>query len=119
MVVVIVKLRQPTDFLVLEALHSFGRNVAPNLAEITGKSRKNVNNRLPVMADYGLVRRVGPAETSGLYELTDRGRVAMQLREQYDDAEDFEALVERRLESESADAPAEAMARNRSDADED
>lgn len=114
----IVRLRRPTDFLVLEALHSFGRNVAPNLAEITGKSRKNVNNRLPVLADYGLVRRVGPAETSGLYELTDRGRAAMQLREQYEDAEDFEALVERRLADEAADVPAQAVARNSSDADE-
>jgi len=113
-----VRLRQPTDFLVLEGLHSFGRNVAPNLAEITGKSRKNVNNRLPVLADFGLVRRVGPAETSGLYELTDRGRAAMQLREQYDEADDFEALIERRLSAEDADVAAEAVARNQSDADE-
>lgn len=105
------KLRQPTDFLILEALHSYGRNVAPNLAEITGKSRKNVNNRLPVLADYGLVRKIGPAERSGLYEITDRGRTTMRLRDEYDEVEDFDALVERKLETESTSSAATAMAR--------
>jgi hypothetical protein len=113
-VLAIVRLRQPTDFLVLEALHSYGRNVAPNIAEITGKSRKNVNNRLPVLDDYGLVRKIGPAERSGLYEITEEGRVALQLRDQYDAAEDFDALVERRLESQSASA-AEATVRGGSE----
>ena len=114
----IVRLRQPTDFLVLEALHSYGRNVAPNIAEITGKSRKNVNNRLPVLDDYGLVRKIGPADRSGLYEITERGRVALQLRDQYDTAADFDALVERRLESQSASASgAEAMVRGGDDSD--
>jgi len=97
---------------VLEALHSYGRNVAPNIAEITGKSRKNVNNRLPVLDDYGLVRKIGPADRSGLYEITEQGRVALQLRDQYDSATDFDALVERRLESQSASATtAEATVR--------
>lgn len=113
------RLRQPTDFLVLEALHSYGRNVAPNVAEITGKSRKNVNNRLPVLADYGLVRKIGPAQRSGLYEITERGRVVLQLREQYDEAEDFDALVERRLESQNAGEAAEAAVRGGDDVAED
>lgn len=105
------RLRQPTDFLVLEALHSYGRNVAPNVAEITGKSRKNVNNRLPVLADYGLVRKIGPAQRSGLYEITERGRVALQLRDQYEEAADFDALVDRRVEAQSGGATAEAAVR--------
>lgn len=88
------RLRRPTDFLILEALHSSGRNVAPNLAEITDKSRKNINNRLPVLADYGLVRKIGPAERSGLYEITDRGRVALELRDQYSNVEDFDQLID-------------------------
>jgi len=91
------RLRQPTDFLILEALHTYGRNVATNLAKTTGKSRKNVNNRLPVLTDYGLVRKIGPAEQSGLYEITEQGRAAIELRTEYDDADDFEALIERRL----------------------
>ncbi|WP_248517180.1 ArsR family transcriptional regulator [Salinarchaeum laminariae] len=96
------RLRQPTDFLILEALHTYGRNVATNIAQTTGKSRKNVNNRLPVLADFGLVRKIGPAERSGLYEITDEGRAAVGLREEYDRTEDFEALIERRLENTTA-----------------
>lgn len=105
-----VRLRRPTDFLILEALHSYGRNVAPNLALITSKSRKNVNNRLPVLADYGLVMKIGPAERSGLYEITERGRVALRMREEYGNVEDFEALVDRHVAATDATAAA-AMAR--------
>jgi len=112
-----VKLRQPTDFLILEALHAYGRNVAPNLAQITGKSRKNVNNRLPVLDDYGLVRKIGPAERSGLYEVTDRGRVALRCRDEYDTSPDFEALIERRLETQSGAQAGEALVRGGDDAD--
>ncbi|ELY49609.1 winged helix-turn-helix domain-containing protein [Natronorubrum sulfidifaciens] len=88
------KLRQPTDFLVLEELEDKGRNVATNLAAHTGKSRKNINTRLPVLEDYGLVRKIGPAERSGLYEITSMGKAALVYRDQYDDVDDFEALIE-------------------------
>lgn len=111
------KLRQPTDFLILEALHAYGRNVAPNLAQITGKSRKNVNNRLPVLDDYGLVRKIGPAERSGLYEITDSGRVALRCRDEYDSTPDFEALIERRLEADGSAEAGEALVRGGDDAD--
>jgi len=90
------KLRRPTDFLILEALAEHGRNVATNLAHHTGKSRKNVNTRMPVLADYGLVRKIGPADHSGLYELTDAGRVALQHRDSYDEVDDFAELVRSR-----------------------
>lgn len=109
------RLRRPTDFLILEALHAYGRNVAPNLAEITGKSRKNVNNRLPVLADYGLVTKIGPAERSGLYEITDRGRVTLRLRDEYEQADDFDAMVDRHV---SATDGATATATVRGDQDE-
>lgn len=100
-----VKLRQPTDFLILEALERHGRNVAPNLAELIDKSRKNINTRLPVLNDYGLVRKIGPSNNSGLYEITEKGCVVLQVRDRYDEVEDFDALVERRLEStEASDA---------------
>ncbi|ARS88682.1 winged helix-turn-helix domain-containing protein [Natrarchaeobaculum aegyptiacum] len=88
------KLRQPTDFLILEALEDKGRNVATNLAAHTGKSRKNINTRLPVLEDYGLVRKIGPAERSGLYEITPLGKAALVYQDQYDEADDFEALIE-------------------------
>ena len=88
------KLRQPTDFLVLEALEDRGRNVATNLSAHTGKSRKNINTRLPVLEDYGLVRKIGPAERSGLYEITSLGKAALVYQDQYDEVDDFEALIE-------------------------
>lgn len=88
------KLRQPTDFLILEALEDKGRNVATNLASHTGKSRKNINTRLPVLEDYGLVRKIGPAERSGLYEITPLGKAALVYQDQYDEVDDFESLIE-------------------------
>lgn len=90
----VVKLRRPTDFLILQALLVHGRNVATNLAGLTGKSRKNINTRLPVLADYGLVEKIGPAEHSGLYEITERGERALSLADQYDEVDDFDRLLE-------------------------
>lgn len=88
------KLRQPTDFLILEALEEEGRNVATNLESHTGKSRKNINTRLPVLEDYDLVEKIGPAERSGLYEITPRGKAALVYRDQYGEADDFDELIE-------------------------
>ncbi|NKE34995.1 winged helix-turn-helix transcriptional regulator [Natronococcus sp. JC468] len=87
------KLRQPTDFLILEELEDKGRNVATNLATHTGKSRKNINTRLPVLEDYGLVEKIGPAERSGLYEITSLGQAALVYRDRYGEVDDFEAYI--------------------------
>lgn len=95
------KLRQPTDFLVLQALAEEGRNVAPNLAVRTGKSRANINTRLPVLEDYSLVTKVGPADRSGLYEITERGRYAVALRDRYGLVPDFGRLIEEAIASET------------------
>ncbi|ADB63656.1 hypothetical protein Htur_4919 (plasmid) [Haloterrigena turkmenica DSM 5511] len=88
------RLRQPTDFLILEELEDKGRNVATNLAAHTGKSRKNINTRLPVLEDYGLVQKIGPAERSGLYEITSEGKAALLYQDQYDQVDNFEELIE-------------------------
>ncbi|WP_276253202.1 ArsR family transcriptional regulator [Halomontanus rarus] len=88
------KLRQPTDFRILEALEKTGRNVATNLEAHTNKSRENINTRLPVLVDYGLVEKIGPAERSGLYEITADGKSALIHRDQYKDADDFESLIQ-------------------------
>jgi predicted transcriptional regulator len=106
-----VRLRQPTDFLILEALAAYGRNVATNLSEVTEKSRKNINNRLPVLVDYGIVRKIGPADHSGLYEITEKGKLALEHREEYDEREDFGAFLDRQLEREDAPAPRATMMR--------
>lgn len=105
------RLRQPTDFLILEALAAYGRNVATNLSEITGKSRKNINNRLPVLVDYGLVRKIGPVKHSGLYEITTKGELALGHREEYDAREDFDAFLDRRLERDANPEPQATMLR--------
>lgn len=88
------KLRRPTDFLILEALEEHGRNVATNLEHHTGKSRKNINTRLPMLEDYGLVEKVGPAEHSGLYEITPKGQAALEHREAYEPGPAWETRIE-------------------------
>jgi len=95
------RLRQPTDFLILEALAEDGRNVAPNLAALTGKSRQNINTRLPILADYGLVTKIGPADRSGLYEITDRGRCVLAHRDVYGTVADFGDRIDEALESDT------------------
>lgn len=90
------RLVEPTDFEILEVLDEEGRNNAINIAHILEKNRQYLNTRLPQLADYGLVQRIGPAQNSGLYEITDRGRVALAHRETYSsDTEAFEAVLER------------------------
>lgn len=99
------KLRRPTDFLILHALEMNGRNVATNLAELTGKSRNNINTRLPVLDDYDLVQKIGPAERSGLYEITDKGERALVYADRYDDVDDFERLLQQPTAKERSEAP--------------
>lgn len=60
------KLVQPTDFEILEALADGQRNNAVNVAELLDQERGYINTRLPQLADYGLVETVGPANNSGL-----------------------------------------------------
>jgi len=92
------KLTQPTDFDILEALKEHGRNVAANLAEHLDRDRAYLNTRMPYLLDHGVVARIGPANNSGLYEITDRGRAVLQYRDQYDSVgpDRFEDLVEQR-----------------------
>jgi len=89
------KLVDPTDFDVLEVFQE-GRNVAPNVAAELDQDRAYINTRLPQLHDHGLVEKIGPADNSGLYELTDRGRAAMRCRKQYErvDPTRFEAIVD-------------------------
>lgn len=97
------KLAVPTDFEILEALSDGNRNTAANLSYILDKDRSYINTRLPVLADYGLVERIGPAPNSGLYEITDKGLVVLDNQDSYREQDvDFEALIESELESSSA-----------------
>jgi len=87
-----------TDFLILGKLRE-GRNLAANIALEIDRARNYVNQRMPYLLDYGLVDRVGPMENSGLYELTEKGRLAYQHRGQYFDEDvDFEELIDAELD---------------------
>lgn len=87
------RLTQPTDFEILDALADERRNTAKNLAIQLERKRGYINTRLPVLADYDLVERIGPAENSGLYVITDRGLAALARRSEYAHDVDFEALI--------------------------
>jgi len=93
------KLAVPTDFEILDALYDGKRNNAVNLAYDLDKNRSYINTRLPILTDYGLLERVGPAPNSGLYEITEKGRLAADLRDVYEeDSEEFEAELESRVD---------------------
>lgn len=94
------RLTAPTDFEILQALSDGKRNNASNLSHVLDKNRSYINTRLPVLADYGLLERVGPAPNSGLYVITETGIVVADLQAEYADEDvDFDALVEERLEA--------------------
>lgn len=96
-----VKLQRPTDFLILELLAKKGRNVAVNIALEIDKSRSHVNVRLPILHDYGLVTKIGPAENSGLYEITEKGELVLEHRSKYKDPDiDFDEFIENELDPE-------------------
>lgn len=89
------KLASPTDFDILEALSDGKRNTAANIALEIDRDRAYINTRLPLLADHGLLERIGPAPNSGLYEITPRGQAVIKHRSAYgEETTDFEALVD-------------------------
>lgn len=93
------KLAVPTDFEILKALDDGKRNTAANLSHILDKDRSYINTRLPVLADYDLVKRIGPAPNSGLYEITEKGRIVSEKQAEYEnESVDFEATVAEALD---------------------
>ncbi|WP_396611624.1 ArsR family transcriptional regulator [Haloferax sp. S1W] len=88
------KLVEPTDFAILEYLDSNGRNNAVNIGVALDQKRAYMNTRLRALDDFGCVTRVGPAKNSGLYEITAKGRAALDYRDaQHDPDVDFEQLI--------------------------
>jgi hypothetical protein len=105
------KLKRPTDFLILEYLEEEGRNVAPNIGAGIGKKKSYINCQLPMLHAYGLVDKIGPSEYSGLYEITNRGRAVLKHREKYGEKNvDFEQLIEETAENLDEDTEREATA---------
>jgi DNA-binding MarR family transcriptional regulator len=92
------QLVEPTDFEILAFLDEQGRNNAINIAVGLERDRSYVNTRLRALAEKELIQRVGPAENSGLYELTDTGRAALELRDRYHgDDTPFEELIDHEI----------------------
>lgn len=92
------RLTLPTDRLILERLLE-GRNLAINIATEIDRSPGYVNRRMLHLKDYWLVNRVGPAEDTGLYEITDRGVAVLRLVDEYSPDRAFEQRVDERAES--------------------
>ena len=100
------RLVQPTDFQLLAALADGQRDTAANLAVQLEKNRNYVNTRLPALADAGLIRRIGPSEQSGLYQITPRGVIAEQHRSMYEtDREQFETILDERESTVTIEPP--------------
>ena len=97
------RLTVPTDFDILDAFADGHRNNAANLAYELDRDRSDINTRLPVLADYGLLERVGPAPKSGLYAITDKGQAAADNRDAYRvDGVDFDDVVARAANASAA-----------------
>lgn len=95
---------QPTDFQILDVLEERGRNVAPNIAAHLDKDKNYINTRLPQLNDYRLIRKIGPSERSGLYEITDKGKLVLEHRAEYEKGDrEFDEMIERLLAKEQAD----------------
>ena len=92
----IVKLKRPVDFEILEAFSDGERDVGVNIAQRLDRNRGYINTRLPQLEDYGLLQRVGPAERSGLYQITVRGVAALSIRDEYDTGPEFEDRIDER-----------------------
>ena len=96
----VMRLTVPTDFEILRALSDEKRNNAINIAAEIDRNRSYINTRLPVLADFGLLERVGPAPNSGLYAITEKGQLVAEHQDVYeDDSTDFETFIEDRLAS--------------------
>ncbi|APX98675.1 helix-turn-helix domain-containing protein [Natronorubrum daqingense] len=95
------KLVVPTDIEILEAMSDGKRQTAPNLAEILGRKSRYMNNRLAELAGNGLVSKVGPSDSSGMYEITEKGRKALEMRHEYshNQAEKFGRKLVQELDS--------------------
>lgn len=88
-----------TDFKILESLTDGERNIAANIALEIDANRGYINNRFSYLLSRGLVRRVGPKERSGLYQITEKGEIAVKHKGKYlnDEVDDFESFVKDRL----------------------
>lgn len=101
------KLTDPTSFQVLRVIADGRPQTATNLGEILDQDARYMSNQLNDLHKTGLVRRVGVAETSRMFEITEKGRIALEYADKYSHqrASEFGELVERVLDSRQVGAP--------------
>jgi predicted transcriptional regulator len=88
------RLSQPTDFLILDALSDGERDTAANIAKRIERKRTYINAELPKLTDQGLVQKIGPYENSGLYQITPLGVAAARNQSLYNKNEtEFERTI--------------------------
>lgn len=98
------RLVNPTDFEILEALADHGRNTAQNISLLIEKDRQYINSRLPQLTDYELTAQIGPADNSGLYELTDRGQIVVHHWQDHNDpTADFDTIIAQHLDTDATE----------------
>lgn len=68
-----------TDEAILTILSDGRRQNQTNIAKILSKETTYVRDRLSYLKRHGLVKRVGPSERSGLYEISPDGRAVLRL----------------------------------------
>lgn len=88
------------DFEILREYGDGHRNVPVNVGEALtdedGEQRWDtgyIRTRHRQLRGQRLLRRVGPSENSGLYEITERGYAALMLEDEYDESYEFEERV--------------------------
>lgn len=83
------------EWIILDHLSDGKRDVAPNIADASadyeespekGFKRSYINTRTPKLRDLGLIERVG-VENSGLYVITEKGKLAVKHRDKYEEIE--------------------------------
>jgi len=82
------------DFEILDALNEHGRNVSINLQHYTTKESSYLNQRLPELQDAGLVRKIGPSNYSGLYEIAEFGKAVLDHQDAHLGSQDLDAFLD-------------------------
>ena len=100
----------PTDFLILEAF-SNGQNytagavayrIEHELDSDHEVSKENINTRLPKLEGKGLLEKIPATGRSGLYCISEAGRIALENRDQYDSPDvDFVELIKQEIRERS------------------
>lgn len=94
------KLTLPTDFEILQYMADGKRHQGNEIAAGIGKDDQYVRNRLPELRGHGLIQKV---ENSTMYVITQKGQVALDLRNEYAHGKtrEFAELVEKGIEEAS------------------